>query len=334
MKRAVALLVVLLVAANLLGSRLRESQPPPPLANRIGLGPLLGGVMTGAFRPLLANYLFIRADILAGQGRYDEQVTLFLTMTRLYPHNDDARGFIGWWLAYNSKSEAQDPALGWRWSRDGLDILVEIPEKKSDLSQWFIAQCGQNAFDFMRYAGRDWAEERYYRARARAWGERQYGMSLDRFDLGLQALGDARGTWYRALQGRLLAAGLVDDWMKVGRSPKADAAVAIALEMGALFDELPEYADEYRREAARLRAVADNTFDLEKFPGATHHDANALWALGMHQRDPDRLRMALALFEKLAPLHRFPEEKASIREWITWIEEGSRGPRPRMPFDP
>jgi len=334
MKRAVALFLVLLAAANLLGMRLRATLPPAPKANRIGLGPLVGGVMTGAFRPMLVNYLYIRADILAGKGRYDEQVTLFRTMTQLYPHNDAARAFIGWWLAYNSKGEAQDPALGWRWARDGLDILVDIPDQRPVIATWFMAQCGQNAFDFERYAGREWAEERYYRARAQAWGEKQYGLRLDRFDLGLQALGDARGTWFRALQGRLLAAGLVDDWMKVGRSPKLEAALRINDEMARIFAELPEYAEEYRLESARLRALADNTFDLGKFPEATHHDANALWALGMHQRDPERLRMALALFEKLAPLHRFPEEKASIREWLAWIEAGSPGPRPRMPFDP
>lgn len=333
MKRAVALLLVLLVAANLLGRHLREQLPPAPTANRIGLGPLVGGVMTGAFRPMLANYLFIRADILAGQGRYDEQVTLFLTMNQLYPHNDAARSFIGWWLAYNAKGEARDPALGWRWAREGLDILVEIPEQRPVVATWFMAQCGQNAFDFQRYAGRQWAEERYYRTRARTWGEQHYDMRLDRFDLGLLALGDAKGTWFRALQGRLLAAGLVDDWMKVGRSPKLATAIAIALEMAEQFEELPEYAEEYRFEAARLKALGDNTFDPAKFPRATHHDANALWALGMHERDVGRLRAALNLFERLAPLHRFPEEQASIRAWIAWIEAGSQGQRPPMPFD-
>lgn len=333
MKRAVALLIVLLIAANLLGNHLREQTPPAPQASRIGLGPLVGGVMTGAFRPMLMNYLYIRADILAGQGRYDEEVTLFQAMTQLYPHNERARAFIGWWLAYNAKGEVQDPALGWRWAREGLDILVEMPSERPMVAQWFMAQCGQNAFDFQRYAGREWAEERFYRERAIAWGERHFGARRFRFDLGLTTLGEPEDTLELTLQGRLLAAGLVDDWMRVGRSPKREAASAIALRMAEAFEEIPELAAAYRGDVARWKAIEEGSFDPEKFPEATHHDANALWALGMHQRDVGRLRAARAVFDRLAPLHRFPEEKAAIEEWIAWIEAGSLGDRPRMPFD-
>jgi len=332
-KRAVALLVVLLVAANLLAMRLREEAPPTPKASRIGLGPLVGGVMTGAFRPMLMNYLYIRADILAGQGRYDEEVTLFRAMTQLYPHNENARAFIGWWLAFNAKGEAQDPGLGWRWAREGLDILVEMPNERAVVATWFMAQCGQNAFDFQRYAGREWVEERLYRERSRAWGERHFDVALDRFDLGLMALGEPTEFQGRSLQVRLLMAGLVDDWMRVGRSPKLEATLDGIESMAEVFRELAEMAQDYRRDAARIRAIADGSFDPARYPLATHHDANALWALGMHGRDLGRLKAALALFERLKDVHGFAEEKASLRTWIEWVEGGSQGARPRMPFD-
>ena len=71
MKRAVALLILLLLAAPPIANRLRADLPAAPDTSRLGLGPVLGGVLTGAFRPLLMNYLYIRADILAGQGRFD-----------------------------------------------------------------------------------------------------------------------------------------------------------------------------------------------------------------------------------------------------------------------
>jgi len=333
-KRAVALLIVLLVAANLLGKRLREDAPPAPKASRIGLGPLVGGVMTGAFRPMLMNYLYIRADILAGQGRYDEEVTLFRAMTQLYPHNEGARAFIGWWLAFNAKGEAQDPALGWRWARDGLDILLDIEDQRPVIASWFMAQCGQNALDFQRYAGREWTEEKFYRARASTWGERQFDVRLGRFDLGLYVLGDpSRFSGARTMHVRLLFAGLIDDWMRTGGSPKLDAALAGIAWAEDVWKELDDVAEEYRQDAARLRAIADGSFDPAHFPKAMHHDANALWALGMHKRDMGRLRAALTIFERLKDEHRFAEEKASIGAWIQWIEGGASGTRPRMPFD-
>ena len=115
-RRALVLLVLLIAIAHPIGAHLRDQQPPQPDANKLGLGPLMGGVLTGAFRPMLMNYLYIRADILAGQGRFDEQVTLFRNMVQLYPNNEEARGYLGWWLAFNSKGEADQPELAWRWA--------------------------------------------------------------------------------------------------------------------------------------------------------------------------------------------------------------------------
>ncbi|MHC4955312.1 MAG: hypothetical protein ACYTGZ_15770 [Planctomycetota bacterium] len=333
MKRAVVLAVALLVAANLIGNKLRAEAPPKPEASRIGVGPLVGGVLTGAFRPMLMNYLYLRADILAGQGRFDEEVTLFKTMVQLYPHNESARAFIGWWLAFNAKGEAQDPALAWRWAEEGLDILVEIPEERSTVGTWFMAQCGQNAFALQRYAGKDWQEELPFRDRARAWGQRRYGQDLHRFDLGIMVLGRAEEFQTQMLQVRLLVAGLRDDWMRLGQSPKLDTALQGLAWAAEVFRELPEMAEAERAEAARLKAIADGSFDPETFPGADARDANALWALGMHQRDLNRLRAALAVFEKQKKDHPFAAEKRSVRAWIDWIEAGENGQRPAMPFD-
>ncbi len=333
MKRAIALALMLLVAAYVIGQRLRDDAPPAPEASRIGVGPLVGGVLTGAFRPLLMNYLYLRADILAGQGRYDEEVTLFKTMVQLYPHNESARAFIGWWLAFNAKSEAPDPALGWRWAEPGLDILFELPDERATLSRWFLLQCGHNAIAAQRYAGKDWAEEVFFRDRARRWGERHYGAIHPRFDLGLLALGEPDGFKQQSAQVRLLVTGLIDDWMRAGASPKLDPALRGLEWYADVFKGLPDLAAAARAEAARLKAVADGTFEVARFPNADINDANGLWALGMHQRDLKRLRTALAVFGQLDEEQSFRAEQQSIQRWIEWIEAGQQRARPPMPFD-
>ena len=333
MKRAVVLIVVLQIGAVFIGRQLRADAPPTPEASRIGVGPLVGGVLTGAFRPLLMLYLYLRADILAGQGRYDEEVTLFKTMVQLYPHNESARAFIGWWLAFNAKSEAPDPPLGWRWAEPGLDILAELPGERATLANWFMAQCGHNAFAAQRYAGSGWAEELYFRERARGWGERRYGEKLARFDLGLIALGSADGFEQNAAQLRLLIVGLIDDWMRTGASPKLDAALHGLEWYAEVFKGLPLMADDARAEAARLAAIADGTFELDRYPGADVNDANALWALGMHKRDAGRLRAAKAIFAELDEQQPYRAETGIIDRWIAWVESDQQAPRPPMPFD-
>ena len=333
MKRAIALALMLLVAAYVIGQRLRADAPPAPEASRIGVGPLVGGVLTGAFRPLLMNYLYLRADILAGQGRYDEEVTLFKTMVQLYPHNESARAFIGWWLAFNAKSEAPDPALGWRWAEPGLDILIELPDERATLSRWFLLQCGHNAIAAQRYAGKGWAEEIFFRERARRWGERHYGAIHPRFDLGLLALGEPDGFKQQSAQVRLLITGLIDDWMRAGASPKLGPALRGLEWLAEVFKGLPGGADAPRAEAARLKAIDDGSFELQRFPDADINDANALWALGMHKRDFGRLLAAQELFKQLSPEGAYLPEIKSTYAWTSWIELGQQGARPPMPFD-
>ncbi|MHC4819948.1 MAG: hypothetical protein ACYTF8_18055, partial [Planctomycetota bacterium] len=118
MKRAVLLVVLalLLALAHPVESMLRADAPPAPASQRIGAGRLLGSVLTGPFRPLLLTYLWIRSDILYGEARHDELHQLFRMIVSLYPNNERAREFLGWFLAFNLKSEAPTDALGWKWA--------------------------------------------------------------------------------------------------------------------------------------------------------------------------------------------------------------------------
>jgi len=330
MKRSVVLLVLLLLAAQPIASRLRADMPTAPDTSRLGLGPVLGGVLTGAFRPLLMNYLYIRADILAGQGRFDEQVTLFRSMVQLYPHNDDARGYLGWELAFNSKGEAATPELAWRWASEGLNILAD--SQPDTISLWFMTQCGQSAYALYRYAGREWLAERRIRQHTLAWTERVWGRPMHRFDAALFAQTPRDELLGRIQRAQVLRTALIDDWMRDGKSDKLETTAAELRWTGWVFKDIPGQKERLEGQAAALEAMAGGTFELGQFPGVDQVEANALWALGMHRRDAAMLQAALAIFERMdfAP---FAAEKRFLQAWIGWLGSDRSTPRPPHPFD-
>jgi hypothetical protein len=329
-KRALALLLLLLVAAVPLAGRLRAQAPPQPESSRIGLGPVLGGVLTGAFRPVLMNYLYIRADILAGEGRFDEQVTLFRSMVQLYPHNADARGFLGWELAFNSKSEAATRELGWRWAREGLDILADA--QPDTVALWFMTQCGQNAYGLYRYAGPDWVAERWIRARALGWTERTWGKRLARFDAALLAEPPTEEVLGRIRRVRILRMALLDAWMRTGESDKLEACVRELRWLAWVFQGIAEQKLAAEQQADALEAIHRAEFDRTAFAEVDETEANALWALGMHRADVPMLKSALAIFEERRH-HDFDSERRIVGAWIAWLEGDRAGPRPPHPFD-
>ena len=64
-----AVVAALSLAASVpVGNRLREQTPPPPAHDQLGVGRLVGGVLSGPFRPMLQSYLFLRADRLAREA--------------------------------------------------------------------------------------------------------------------------------------------------------------------------------------------------------------------------------------------------------------------------
>lgn len=332
MKRAVAalLVVALLAAAYPMEARLRAESPLAPAARRIGVGRLLGGVLTGAFRPLLLNYLWLRADILYGQGRVDELHVLYRTMVTLYPNNERAREFLGWLLAYNLRQEAPTPALAWRWAEEGVGILLGVPRGHRIVAEWFLKQCGQNALDLLRYAGPEWEREKAFRARARAWGERRFGRSLGRFELGLAVLEGRTALFDEATRARLLEAQVLDDWMRAGKSPHLSEAVAVHRRLAgpAGFADFPPLALEYARRARRLEELSRGEVTEELRAAGDYRFAAAWWALGAHRRDAALLHAALAALDPV-----FAEEREAVQAWIAYVEGGAQGPRPPLPFD-
>ncbi len=330
---ALALALLMPLLAYPLGERLRAAAPLSPSAQRLGLGRLSGGVLTGAFRPLLLNYLWLRADILTGKGRLDELALHYRMMVALYPQNDLAKAFLGHLLAYNLKEAAPDPDLAWARAREGLEILADADPGGRAVAHWFLKQCGQNVFDLMRYAGPAWERERRLRAHAEAWGVARYAGAMSRFEIGLAAIAKSDAFFDRVARAHLLAALVVDDWARTGES--AHVAEAIAANRWASgpdgFADNPPLALSYAQTARALgeldaRAVSDRVLGYGRYDVAV-----SLWVLGAREGNLALLRAAASAFERYE-FHPCPEEKESVARWIAHLE-GADGGAPPLPFD-
>ena len=102
MTARIAVAAALLVAALALAQPVRDRlAPPAPLSSAAGAGDLAGSVLAGSFRPLLLTYLWLRGDVLYGEGRDAECYELYRLLHALYPDNERARNYLGWFLAFN-----------------------------------------------------------------------------------------------------------------------------------------------------------------------------------------------------------------------------------------
>jgi hypothetical protein len=330
--RAVLLVVLalLLALAHPFESMLRADAPPVPSSQRIGTGRLLGSVLTGPFRPLLLTYLWIRSDILWGQGRRDELHQLYRVMVALYPNNEQAREFLGWLLAFNLKSEEENDALGWRWAEEGLNILVDTGTGRSTAADWIRKQCGQNSLYEQRYAGPAWEREKVWRARLRAWGARRYGVELSRFALGLRVLEGRDGFRDRLRRAALLETLAYEEFLRHGRAEHAAAAVAALKEAGLATSDYPDPGLSAHF-LARARTL--DTLATGRLPRRVDYSAAvALWGLGAHARNAEHLDAARTILRGL-DAERFAEELAGIDRWIAYVGDPDARPRPPLPFD-
>lgn len=332
MTRAVLLvvLVLLLALAHPVGDMLRAEAPAAPASQRIGTGRLLGSVLTGPFRPLLLNYLWIRSDILYGQARHDEVLQHFRVMVAFYPNNERAREFMGWFLAFNLKTDAPSDALGWRWAEEGLNVLVDTDAGRSTAADWIRKQCGQNSLYEQRYAGPEWQREKVWRARLRAWGERRYGVALSRFALGLRVLEGRTGFRDRLRRAALLESLAYEELLRDGRSEHAAEAVA-ALKGAGL--DTSDYPDPGLSAHFIARARTLDALAAGRLPRRVDYAAAvALWGIGAHKRNAEHLDAARTILSGL-DAERFAEELAGIERWILYVRDPDARPRPSLPFD-
>jgi len=349
-RRVVALLVALALYAvgHEVAAGMRAERPPAPEANRFGVGRLLGGVLTGSFRPLLLNYAWMRSDILYGEGRWDELQVLYRSMLALYPDNRRAREFLGWHLAFNLKNEAFDPELGWRYAREGLEILMGTRSGarrlySDPLVDWFWHQCGQNPLpplQMLRYAGPQWEAEKKLRIHARDWAKEHWGERLGRFEIALRLL-EGSSRWVdRVARAELLRRQVIEDWLAKGSSARFPEAVeaqrwlATPEGLGDLPGDAPGSLERRARVFEELGRDEVRDEVLAQADAVDYDLAISLLALGAHRRDLHRLRLAEAAFALLASGGSdFAEERTMVARWIAFVEGGGRGERPRLPFD-
>jgi len=326
MRRALAALAILalLFVSGPVEAILRAKAPPRLLGTRIGAGRLMSSVLTGAFRPLLSTYLFLRADTLYGHGRFDELHRHYRLILSLYPNNIRAREFLGWHLAFNLRNEAPSRELAWRWAREGLDILAETHGGRREIAYWCLAQCGQNSLDPvypMRYAGPDLERERWWRERLSEWAQRRYAKpGMSRFEVGLEALDGQRGifdlVWRAALATRMV----YDAWARTGRCPDFDRARAALVEYAEAISDNPDLARLVRDDIAELdsiRAGRPRAVAPRPFPRA-YRVAMAVLGIGRRTKNTALVQAAREALQRLDQAMNpdvtfFAEEIASAR---------------------
>ena len=110
-----AALVALGIAAQAALARQRAASEP---IVRESLLSALGGL-----RPLAAEFVWFRADLLQSEGRYAEMAQLATTLTLLEPHVPEVWSYAAWNLAYNISIMMPTDADRWRWVEAALRLL-------------------------------------------------------------------------------------------------------------------------------------------------------------------------------------------------------------------
>lgn len=329
---ACALLVLALALAQPARDALVTDSPRTPLASAAGAEGLAGSVLAGSFRPLLLTYLWLRGDVLYGEGRDEECFELYRLLHRLYPGNERAREFLGWFLAFNLRRKAPDPALGWEWAEAGLDMLLPLPDGPSVVADWIRKQCGQNSMALVRYAGPEWEEERAYRERLREFGVVRFGEELSRFALGVRVLEGRGGFRDEVRRAMLLRSLAYEELLRYGETAHAKEAVeALHGIAGQIEDDeaLTAYFDRLARslDTAAAGRTPEALPETEAYPVAM-----ALLGRGVHERDAEALAKAEALLGSLGA-DDFREEIDLVRRWRADVESPGGQVRPPLPFD-
>ncbi|MFO0376359.1 MAG: hypothetical protein ACK51N_04855, partial [bacterium] len=93
------------------------------------------GIAAGAFRGVVVNFLWIRAQELKQDGKHYEAVDLAKTITRPQPRFPRVWAFHAWNLAYNISVATQTPGERWQWVNAGIRLLRDqgIPANPSDM---------------------------------------------------------------------------------------------------------------------------------------------------------------------------------------------------------
>ncbi|MCF7708740.1 MAG: hypothetical protein K9N52_07570 [Verrucomicrobia bacterium] len=123
-------------------------------------------VALGAFRGLIANFLWLRANELQVNGKYFEMIQLSEWITMLQPRMASVWAHLAWNLAYNISVKFPDFEDRWKWVQSGIKLLRDEglqynPESvmiHRELAWFFQHKLGAFLDDAHMYYKRSWAE--------------------------------------------------------------------------------------------------------------------------------------------------------------------------------
>tara|TARA_B100000809_G_scaffold45280_2_gene39613 strand:- start:932 stop:2929 length:1998 start_codon:yes stop_codon:yes gene_type:complete len=116
-------------------------------------------VAGGAFRGVVADLLFLRAQKMQEAENYFELVQLSSWIVKLQPRFTGATAFLAWNMAYNISVTQQGYADRWRWVQRGIELIrdealfynPDDPLLYRELGWFYQHKLGQNLDDANRY---------------------------------------------------------------------------------------------------------------------------------------------------------------------------------------
>lgn len=85
-----------------------------------GVGEVLSTSLLGGFRAIAVDFLMVRAQGQMEEGRFYELSGIYETVTRMVPNSEAGWIYLSWNLAFNIPPEIEEPAVHWRYLREGL----------------------------------------------------------------------------------------------------------------------------------------------------------------------------------------------------------------------
>lgn len=165
----IVVLVVSLVASGFLQRGLNRDREQMGLTRTAVISnapPVLAftTVALGAFRGLIANALWIRANDLQEEGKHFEAVQLADWITKLQPGMDSPWIFQAWNMAYNISVKFPEHADRWLWVQRGIELLRDEGLRYNpgralmyrELAWFFQHKMGANLDDAHNYYKTQW----------------------------------------------------------------------------------------------------------------------------------------------------------------------------------
>ncbi|MCH2134349.1 MAG: hypothetical protein MK116_11415 [Phycisphaerales bacterium] len=125
------------------------------------------GTAIGAFRGLIVDYLWIKANLMVEQGKYYQVMEDTDLITKLQPRFAPVWTFHGHNMAYNISVATNTPMERWEWVKAGIDLVRNRGLRYNpndlllhkDLAFWLGHKVGGVSDDAHLFYKREWARE-------------------------------------------------------------------------------------------------------------------------------------------------------------------------------